>query len=228
MSVSCCLPMWSLARPQSQCTSCCAAARSGRRPSLFVGLSHSCRSFYKTHPPRLPLRRLPAEASLHSTLHRPRISASPPSLNQYQNQLFVLQRRLLQTFASMTGNWPEAQVRKTFFDFFEQRGHTLGKSRGEERKKIGIFCLSIANFPSKWRGRVDDCRVFCGVAQHQTWNSLLLSALLVALCSYNAVFSFIFILRFFLSSLHHIVLPWRVTHVLTLFTSALWFRRPSQ
>ncbi|GFP56650.1 alanine-tRNA ligase [Trichoderma asperellum] len=24
-----------------------------------------------------------------------------------------------------TGNWPEAQVRKTFFDFFEQRGHTL-------------------------------------------------------------------------------------------------------
>lgn len=178
--------MWSLARPQSQCTSCCAAARSGRRPSLFVGLSHSCRSFYKTHPPRpQPLRRLPAEASLHSTLHRPRLSASP-----HHNQLLLLQRRLLQTFASMTGNWPEAQVRKTFFDFFEQRGHTLGKSSGRKKYNF-LFC--IANFPSEWRGRVDDCRVFCGVAQHQTRKSLLLSALLIALCSFNAVLSFFFL-----------------------------------
>jgi hypothetical protein len=87
---------------------------------------------------------LPAEASLHShsTLHRPRLSASPPSLNQ--NTLFLLQRRLLQTFASMTGNWPGAQVRKTFFDFFEQRGHTLGKSSG---KKKYIFLFASPTSP---------------------------------------------------------------------------------
>jgi hypothetical protein len=79
---------------------------------------------------------LPAEASLHSTLHRPRLSASP--LRPNHNQLFLLQRRLLQTFASMTGNWPEAQVRKTFFDFFEQRGHTLGESSGK-KKTISVL-----------------------------------------------------------------------------------------
>jgi hypothetical protein len=51
----------------------------------------------------------------------------------------------------MAGNWPEAQVRKTFFDFFEQRGHTLGElPTGTKKKKYGCRYRQVR--PSKWRG----------------------------------------------------------------------------
>ncbi|KAL7943184.1 tRNA synthetases class II (A) domain-containing protein [Trichoderma barbatum] len=93
-----------------------SSTKSGRQTS-FVGLSHSCRSFYKTHPPQP--RRLLSEAShLHPRLRlRPRFCTLASTFPRLQSQT--------QTFANMPGNWPEAQVRKTFFDFFEQRGHTL-------------------------------------------------------------------------------------------------------
>jgi hypothetical protein len=75
-----------------------------------------------------------------------------------------------------TGNWPEAQVRKTFFEFFEQRGHTLGKSPPEKKKRQHPEIFEHRHPQTFWTtppsGGVDNCRVICGVPQQQTQNVL--------------------------------------------------------
>lgn len=83
----------------------------------LAGLTHSCRSFYKTHHhllsqafPRHPCYpRLPSARSLQPAVqpHRRLISHATARMSE--------------------AKWPGALVRKTYFDFFEERGHTLGK-----------------------------------------------------------------------------------------------------
>ena len=50
---------------------------------------------------------------------RPRLAAPTPSITPL--------RRLYSHSTMAQVKWPAAEVRKTFFDFFEEKGHTLGE-----------------------------------------------------------------------------------------------------
>lgn len=104
------------------------ATSSARCGMPFVRLSHSCRTFYKTHDPpqllplllRRPHAAQPTLATPLSTLYS---SWTIPSLD------FAPQRRRFRSTAGMATDsvqWPAKRVRQTFFDYFEERGHTIG------------------------------------------------------------------------------------------------------
>lgn len=101
-------------------------ADGGRGRGLFVPpvpLTHSCRSFYKTHLQQPPQSEqlCRVRTSRYHTLRDLR-SAS------LQSPAFAIftQRRLSSTSSMSELKWPSARVRKAFFDYMEQRGHTIG------------------------------------------------------------------------------------------------------
>jgi alanyl-tRNA synthetase len=43
--------------------------------------------------------------------------------------------------------WPAARVRKTFFDFFAERGHTVGESKMPRQPQTVILSSTRINLP---------------------------------------------------------------------------------
>lgn len=114
------------------------AAAGRRRPFVPVPLlTQDCGSFYKTRL-RLPLFASPVQ-QLCRVHHdsRPRFppSARPLPIQPIQTlpstSLPLARRHQHRLLSSSTAvmselKWPSARVRQAFFDYMEQRGHTIG------------------------------------------------------------------------------------------------------
>lgn len=122
-----------------------------RRPYVSVlVLTHSCRTFYPPPPAPTPPQQLHLQfrsQQLQLLLHnlqsetptttttispRPTITAAPArnifrTATNKRLPFFILRRSYSSaTMAESELKWPAARVRKTFLEYFEQRGHTIG------------------------------------------------------------------------------------------------------
>lgn len=107
-------------------------------------LTHSCRSFYSAPSPPPPGPRLPlhhrcnynygCNSNSNPALCRRKFAASSPSPATAipppvaPNFFPFPHRRPFSTSTAIMAElqWPAARVRKTFLEYFEQRGHTIG------------------------------------------------------------------------------------------------------
>lgn len=86
-----------------------------------VALTHSCRSFYKTHLHQPPQQLSRVRISRYHT-----IRATHSALLRAPDYTIFNQRRSSSTSNMSELKWPSKRVRQAFFDYMEQRGHTIG------------------------------------------------------------------------------------------------------
>jgi hypothetical protein len=141
--------------PRSLTSSCLSRPSTGvgeRGPYVSVPvLTHSCRSFYSCPPPptaastplHLQFKPQQRQLLLHNLQPEPPTTTTIPPLRpatitaparnflrtatNKRFPFFVLRRSYSSaTMAETELKWPAERVRKTFFEYFEQRGHTIG------------------------------------------------------------------------------------------------------
>lgn len=115
-------------------------------------LTHSCRSFYKTHPPLCRVRTL----RFHTLRATRSASLQPPAVAISDQD----QRRLSSSSNMSELKWPSALVRKAFFDYMQQRGHTIGMQNcpsftWPRRPSSTRFCHTVKCQPRRTRNRVE-------------------------------------------------------------------------
>ncbi|KAG5928431.1 hypothetical protein E4U53_002674 [Claviceps sorghi] len=104
---------------------------------LAPRLTHSCRSFYKTRVQTVRIPQLAPPPAQHPAAPRPQqqqparlpTTSRLPSVLASRRPLRPLRpnhRRFSSTTTMSELKWPSARVRKAFFDYMEQRGHTIG------------------------------------------------------------------------------------------------------
>ncbi len=118
---------------ESRCLRCCRSrscrsVSSWRPPAPFVTLTHTSRTFHKTG--LAPRRQIENLRLLTTTTITPTTFAP----NKVQRSAVLSGRRQLRFYSQQSTNhptmtegvkWTGSQVRKTFLDFFTERGHTL-------------------------------------------------------------------------------------------------------
>lgn len=140
---------------RSSCFSRLSTGKGERGPYVSVpALTHSCRTFYYSRPPPPPptVASTPLQLQFNPQQHQlllhnlqpetPTTTTIPPlrpatitaparnflrTATNKRFPFFVLRRSYSSaTMAESELKWPAARVRKTFFEYFEQRGHTIG------------------------------------------------------------------------------------------------------